>query len=165
MRYYKFTSTNGEIKIAAVPSEELLLWAKCLIFRESSTLPFDSIEDDALQSVESIAEAAKVVEIIEISQSEYRLKTGDSADSCHYAERPEYFRGELPENWEEVAMKELTSSCWIDQFGWNNDMCKVINGEIDSLDLMRDMWDFMFGIDPELYLEAWNRWLYGIALT
>lgn len=167
MKYYKFTSGTGEIKWVALPSEIFLTQAIHLVFRdEKKGLPF-KLEDECFiytPSENNCSEGERVASFVEIGQDDYRKITGQSHLYSPYSERECYFKGKLPENWYEIVSEELTSGGWIDQIGWENDFAKMVEGEIDSLPLLKLLWDNMFGLDPILELEAIDRWLYGESI-
>lgn len=167
MKYYKFTSYLGEVKLAAVPTEELLFTAMRLVFRDKEKgLPFKDVNGgfQYTETDSNIEKSNSVKSVEEISQDEYRHSTGTSHMCSCYAKRDCYFKEDLPEDWLQKAMSTLTSGGWANQFGWENDLSKVVDGEIDSLELLNLMWNNMFGLDPILELEALDRWLYGTAI-
>lgn len=167
MVYYSLLSVTGERKNIAIPSSEFLEIAKVLAFRNKTKgLPY-LMESDGFVLNESQAgnDLHKVVSATEISQSKYRQATGTSYLDSGYAKKKNIFKGTMPEDWREKAMSVLVSGTWQDQFGRNDDIAKLVDGQIDNLSLLSLMWEHMTALDPILMLEAYDRWLYGEAIA
>lgn len=177
MKYYRLAK-GSEVKYVALPEEGLLPVAEFVCFNPLykkkgvhwlftsvalSYVPLDGSEWD----FDSLPET-KYDTCVELSQEEYRKLTGDiyEADYYYRNENEPYYEGELPEDWEEQAQKVLLpDSSWCDHFGYEGDWCKVVDGEIDCYDAFVAMIDLMEGVDPELQLEAYDRWIYAHALV
>jgi hypothetical protein len=119
MKYYIVVSSAGDTKVVVLPAN----WDN-----GSLNVCLSRLKTDAQGEFRG---GMKI--FTEINQDEYRKVTGDSYLSSNYASHPNFFRGDiLPEDWREQAMAVLTSGGWIDQLGWEDDLAKLVDEQIDS---------------------------------
>lgn len=176
MKYYRLAK-GTEVKYVALPSEFWLPVAEYVCFHpdwygtsecEEFLLSLISDNEDFPDWDLSGIPETQYDTCVELSQKEYRKLTGDisKADYYYRNEAESYYEGELPEDWEEQAQKVLLpDSFWCDTFGYEGDWCKVVDGEIDTEYMFSTMLELMEGVDPELQLEAYDRWIYAHALV
>lgn len=165
MNYYSLTNQEGKEKLVAIPSAEYLWMAMTLAFRKrEQNLPFHYNEDGTFTLDKDFT--IPVMKATEISQEEFRQQTQATTwEDSYFAQFDCIFDGEeLPENWHEKSMNILSGSSWVNEFGWEDDLAKFVDGEIDSENMCIMFWKHMSDIDPVLELEANDRWLYGSAL-
>lgn len=175
MKYYRLAK-GKEVKYVALPSEFWLPVAEYVCFNpdydgscDTDENLFDMVSDYGSGPDWDFCELpeTKYDTCVELSQEEYHKLTGgiEKADYYHRNDEP-YYEGELPEDWEDKAQQILLpDSYWCDQFGYEGDWCKVVNNQIDSENMFYTMLELMQGVDPELQVEAYDRWIYGNALA
>lgn len=175
MKYYRLAK-GAKVEYVALPSEYWLPVAEYVCFHpdwygtlECQEFLFGLISDREDYPDWDLSELPDVVydTCVELSQAEYRKLTGgiEKADYYHRNDEP-YFDGELPEDWEEKAQQILLpDSYWCDQFGYEGDWYKVVDGQIDNENMFYTMVELMQGVDPELQVEAYDRWIYGNAMA
>lgn len=152
MKYYIVVSSAGDTKVVVLPAN----WDN-----GSLNVCLSRLKTDAQGEFRG---GVKI--FTKINQDEYRKVTGLSYLSSNYASHPNFFRGDvLPEDWREQAIAVLTSGGWIDLLGWEDDLAKLVDEQIDSAQMFDLMQAHMTGLDPVLELEAYDRWLYGEALA
>jgi hypothetical protein len=175
MKYYRLAK-GEEIKYVSIPSESWLPLAEYVCFHPD----YDGSQDGLLDLYDDITDSEDDPEwffeelpevqydtCVEVSQDEYRKQTGGIEKACYYYrnDNEPYYEGELPESWYEEAQTELLPvSYWCDQFGYEDDMCKVLEDFINNFNMFETMVGMMQGVDPELEVEAYDRWIYAHAL-
>ena len=172
MKYYRLENEE-KIKYVALPSEFWLPVAEYVCFhpdyKHEDDL-FDLIsdrEDEPEWFLEELPEV-QYNTCVELTQEEYQVHTGFIEQTDYFFRNPgePYYNGEMPDDWEDEAQRALLpSSYWSDQFGYNGDLYKLIDGQIDSQNMFETMIEYMQGVDPELQSEAYSRWIYAHALV
>lgn len=176
MKYYRLAK-GTEVKYVALPSEEFLPLAEYVCFNPRysrkdirelfMTVALSYKAPDGSEWDFNDLPETEYDTCVELSQDEYRKLTGDIYEADYYYRNGNepYYEDELPEDWEEKAQEILLpDSYWCDQFGYEGDWSKVVSDEIDSYNPFVAMIDLMQGVDPELQLEAYDRWIYAHAL-
>lgn len=169
MEYYKFVNNDLNTICIAIPSDAWIDTVKCLVFRDKTLgLPFefrndyDAIDEEKMFGIEALKEAAKVKSYSKITKAEFIENKGE----CHdYKEREDYFAGELPKNWYEIANETFLNNGLLDQLAANDDLQRVIDDDLYEYSHIGLIWDYMYGCDPVQYLENWSRYLYGVAMA
>ena len=153
MKYYRI-ERNRESKFIAIPSDEWM--TPCYLYA------FGIVTDrDLLYKGEYVSPNADAIE--ELSQATYRAITG-GIEKADFYEDGLLYDGEMPDDWEALAQQILLPD-YRDEFGNANDYSMVVNDEVaESSCAFWEMLNLCQGIDPELYADGYDRWLYGKAL-
>lgn len=153
MKYYRI-ERNRESKFIAIPSDEWM--TPCYLFA------FGIVTDrDLLYKGEYVSPNADAIE--ELSQATYRAITG-GVEKADFYEEGVLYEGEMPDDWETLAQQVLLPD-YRDEFGNSNDYSMVVNDEVaESSCAFWEMLNLCQGIDPEIYADGYDRWLYGKAL-
>ena len=174
MEYYKFVSKDGLTRFAAV-TDGFLKEMRGLVFHDQKDMfPFKECEDVTFVTTETFDKnVSKIASQIEISHSEFTKSVGMKSveDTC-YASREEFYRGafdvydlESNNGWWETCINEFGSSRLADDLAETDDIVKAIDGQADSLNVFLAMYNHFINQEPEIYLEAWSRYLFGFALA
>ena len=153
MKYYRI-ERNGESKFIAIPSEEWMTYCYLYVF---------GIVTDKDLLYKGEYEPLNDFEIEELSQVTYRAITG-GVEKADFYEEGLLYQGEMPDDWEMFAQQVLLPD-YRDEFGNANDYYMVVHNEVaESSCAFWEMLNLCQGIDPELYADGYDRWLYGKAL-
>ena len=174
MVYYKFVSKDGLTRFAAVPDGFLKEMSGLVFHNRQDMFPFKECKDGTFVTTEIFDKnVGEIASQIEISHSEFNEAIGMKSieDTC-YATRDKFYRGpfdvyDIDSNngWWDTCINEFGSSILADDLAETDDIVKVLDGQMDSISVYEAMYNHFINQDPELYLEAWSRYLFGFALT
>lgn len=175
MKYYRLSKGN-EVKYAQVPSEFWLPLVEYVCFNEEFDGTWDGLselydlladsEDDPEYDLSELSDT-EYDTCVELSQDEYRKLTGgiELADYYYRNSDEPYYEGDMPDDWYEfTGIKFAGTGRMGNELGWNDDWCKVTEDMINNFGMFECLVSFIEGIDIELEIEAYDRWLYAAAL-